>query len=268
MTSQSGHPARLSGAQVKAFDSYFGTAGRPLSQTPLAHTYRYSPITPLNSAPGLHAVLSYTYDTSVERQSEFELPIETIAGLSLTGNQEEQTDRDVQTGWIAKSKNGWYHRWIWADYYFIEYGIGLPHGAGFTQWEPDHFQGTVSDNNPQKTPKHKVIGSLNFSEPKLNCGPGHNWCVRITSDSLPWTRSTGTREENGIGINYTLGGDSEFTGGSMSLADLMTYASITSVTWSYVKGCGRGYTRVVYGYRNDPVEAGRVLASCAPNKDV
>jgi hypothetical protein len=210
-------------------------------------------------------VLTYTYDTSVQRQSDFELPIETIQGLSLTGNQEEETDRGVQTGWIASSKNGWFHRWIWADYYFIEYGIGLPHGAGFIEWEPDHFQGTVSDDNPQKTPKHKVVGEKNFVEPAFQPGPGGNWYVRITSNSPPWTRSSGTREENGMGIDFTLGGDENFTGGSLSLQDLMTYASITSATWSYVKGCGRGYTRVLYGYRNDPVAAGRVLAACEKN---
>jgi hypothetical protein len=69
--------------------------------------------------------------------------------------------------------------------------------------------------------------------------------------SLPWTRSNRTREENGVGIDFTLGGDEDCAGGSMSLEDLMTYTSITSLTWSYVKACGRGHTRVLYGYRND-----------------
>jgi hypothetical protein len=48
------------------------------------------------------------------------------------------------------------------------------------------------------------------------------------------------------------------------LEDLTTYGSITSVTWTYRKGCRRGYVRVVWGARDDPVDASRVMSSCVP----
>ncbi len=261
-----GRPALWPAAQVQALDSDFSKGDVPAEQTAIADTYRYSPITPLNSAPGLHAVLSYTYSTSVQRQSDFELPTDAGDVLGLTDNQIEQTDRSVSSGWTASK--GEYHRWIWADYYFVEYAIAVVKG-GWIQWEPDHFQGTVTDSNPNKAPKHKkAIGKLNFYVSRVNCGPGHNWCVKITSNSLPWSRSTGQDEENDLGANFTLGGIKGVIGPTLSLEDLTTYGSITSVTWSYEKGCPKGDTRIVYGYHNDPVAAGRVLAACAPNKDV
>ncbi len=52
---------------------------------------------------------------------------------------------------------------------------------------------------------------------------------------------------------------------SMSLKDVMTYASITSVSWKYEAGCGAGDVRTVWGDQTDPVAATVVLASCVPD---
>jgi hypothetical protein len=91
--------------------------------------------------------------------------------------------------------------------------------------------------------------------------------VKIKPFSEPWTRSTGTRQENDLGVDFTMGplpeGD---IGTSIHLEDLMTYASITSVTWTYIKGCPDGDTRVAWGQHTDPVQATRVMASCVPNR--
>jgi hypothetical protein len=258
-----GKPALLSAAWAKSLNKAFNAGAIPAEQTEIAHVYRYSPITPLNSASGLHTTLSYTYETSVAKQSEFELPSTQYGGISLTDNQLEETDRTVMTG--IKEKDN-YHRWIWANYYFIDYAIAVVHG-GWIQWEPDHFQGTVTDNNPNKHKKQakKTIGKVNYKQPQYRRGPGGSWAVPILPTSLPFTRSNGTRQENTLGIDFTLGSlPAHISGGDLKLQDLMTYASITSVTWTYIRGCPKRHTRVVFGPGTDPVAAGRVMAACVP----
>jgi hypothetical protein len=261
-----GKPALLSPAQIASMDSYYGNPDAPAYQTAEGSDYRYSPITPLNSAPGLRAVLDYTYTTSMAKQSEFELPTNENGGVSLTGNQMEEKDRTVSTGIHERCR---YHRWAWADYYYVYYLVSAPaaHGKTWYQWEPDHFQGTVSDYNPQHPAKEKKIGYVRFRQPAYHRGPDGNWAVKIKPFSEPWTRSTGTRQENDLGVDFTMGplpeGD---IGTSIHLEDLMTYASITSVTWTYIKGCPGGDTRVVWGQHTDPVQATRVMASCVPNR--
>src|SRR5271165_996754 len=94
-----GHPALLSARAVAFLDKELSAGkGIPATQTQEGDTYRYSPITPLNSAPGLHAELRYTYTSSVTKQSEFELPTTEYLNLGLSDNQVEETDRTVNTG--------------------------------------------------------------------------------------------------------------------------------------------------------------------------
>jgi hypothetical protein len=261
-----GKPALLSAAQVASLDSYFSNPDAPAYQIAEGSDYRYSPITPLNSAPGLRAALDYTYTTSVARQSEFELPTNESGGISLTGNQMEEKDRTVSTG---IHERGRYHRWIWADYNYVYYLViaAAVHGKSWYQWEPDHFQGTVSDDNPQHPFKKKTIGHVSFRQPAYHRGPDGNWAVRILPSTEPWTRSNGTRQENDLGVDFTMGplpeGD---IGTSIHLEDLMTYATITSVTWTYINGCPDGDTRVIWGHHTDPVAATRVMASCVPKR--
>jgi len=259
-----GKPALLSAAWAQSLNKAVKSGAVPAEQTQIAHTYRYSPITPVNTAPGLRAVLSYTYDTSVARQSEFELPTTEYGGLSLTSNQLEANDRTTRTGLTFNKP---FHKWVWADYYFVDEAIAVVHG-GWIQWEPDHFQGTVAVKNPNKHKKQakKPIGVVGYKQPRYRRGPGGNWAVPIRPSSLPFERSNGKRQENTLGINFTLGSlPAHIAGGDMKLQDLTTYASVTDVTWYYKRGCPRGKTRVVYGPGTDPVAAGRVMAACVPN---
>jgi hypothetical protein len=257
-----GRPSRWPAARVKAMDKFFSKSDKPAEQTAIGDEYRYSPITPLTSAPGLHTVLAYTFTSSVTRQSDFSLATTASGAWGLSGNQQEQTDRSVSTGITVPVKGG-YHRWAWADYYFVEYAIAVVHG-GYVEWEPDHFQGTVADYNPNKKKVNGVktiIGHLNWKMPAFQRGPGGNWEVKITPDSLPFARSMGTREENAVGFNFSVGTE------AVHAQTLMTYGSITTVTWSYRKGvCPKGYTRVIYAYHTDPVAAGRDEAGCERNR--
>jgi len=178
----------------------------------------------------------------------------------------EEKDRTVHTG---IKENGSYHRWVWAQYYFTYYLVcicGDRSTLTYHQWQPDHFQGTVADYNPNvpKGRKHPV-GHLAFKQPRYNKGPNGAWAVRIFANSVPWVRDNGTRQENEVGIGFSLGSlPHGISGGSISLEDLTTYGSITSVTWTYRKGCRRGDVRVVWGRHDDPVNASRVMSSCVP----
>jgi hypothetical protein len=257
-----GKPALLKSASLRWFNRQFAGGDVPLGKFRKASRYRYSPITPLNSAPGLHAELTYTYSKSTARQSEFELPTTAYGGVALTGNQLEATDRTVRTGWQV---TGTYHRWIWANYFYVYY-LYANRGIFFYQWEPDHFQGTVADYNPDSRKRHgRSIGKVQFRQPRYNRGPGGAWAVRIYRHSLPWERDNGTRQENSIGADFTLGSlPGGIVGGGLLLEDLTTYASITSVAWSYKRGCRNGHVRVIWGYHADPVVASRIFASCVP----
>lgn len=257
-----GRPAQWKAATVASMNKQFASGAVPATQVAVANHYRYSPITPLNDAPGLHATLKYTFSTSTQTQSEFELPTTEYGGVNLTNNQTEQNGRTTSTG-IHKDAD--YHRWAWADYYYILYQIGVGHGLSYLQWEPDHFQGTVTDYNKdfRKKGDRKPIGHLAFKQPAYNPGPGGNWAVPIGRNSEPFTRSDGKRLENSLGFNFTLGTlPGHIMGGGVKLQDLMTYGSITWASWKYEKGCPRGHTRVVFAYHTDPVAAGRILAAC------
>ena len=144
--------------------------------------------------------MSYTYSRSTERQTQFQLPTTQYGGLTLTGNQLEENERTVQTGWKV---SGTYHRWVWADYYFVYYlvRIGRLPGEAWHQWEPDHFEGQVTDRNPNccKPRTSKKLGLVAFREPKYNRGPGGNWAVVLRSNNPPFVRSSGTRESSSLG---------------------------------------------------------------------
>jgi len=114
--------------------------------------------------------------------------------------------------------------------------------------------------------RKNAVGHLAFKQPRYNRGPNGAWAVQIFSNSLPWERDNGTRQENDVSLGFSLGSlPHGISGGSISLEDLTTYGSITSVTWTYRKGCKRGDVRVVWGVHDDPVDATRVMASCVPH---
>jgi hypothetical protein len=256
-----GRPAQMSAAAVRADTAAFNGGGLTLAKRRVASADRYSPITPLNSARGLHASLVYTWTHSVARQSEFELPTTEYGGVSLTGNQLEERDRGATTG---KNAQGNFHEWIWAEYNFVDYFYGGVH-VSYYQWEPDHFQGTVAVDNPNccRPGTHQRIGRLTYHQPPFNRGPGGTWAVVIHRGDPPWIRNLGNRVENSQGTDFTLGSlPGGISGGHFGIADLTTYGSITSVSWTFTKGCPSGYKRAVWGHGIDPVEAGRALASC------
>jgi hypothetical protein len=210
----------------------------------------------------------YTHTSSKARQSEFRLRTTECGGWSLTTSQLEQNDRTINTGLKV---NGSYHRWIWADYFMKFYlvRIGTQPGDAWHQREPDHFQGTISGNDPScciSKRKHTTIGRVPWKVPKFAPGPGGNWYVRITANSPPWERSSGKRESNSVGNAFTLGNlPGHIVGGGITVNDTTTYGSITSVAWQCRRGCPSGRSRVVWGQKTDPVAATRVQPDCLPN---
>jgi hypothetical protein len=260
-----GRPARMTAAAIRADTTQFAHGGLTLAKAKVASTYRYVPVGPLNSATGLRASLTFTVSGTSQRQSEFELPTTEYGGVTLTGDQLEEQSRGGSTGWNVR---GNYHAWIWAYYDFVYYrysGIGIP----YAQWEPDHFQGTVSPGNPEccRAGTRKVIGRLAFRQPTYRRGPGGNWAVVIDRSSTGFTRGGGS-EQNNLGATFTMGPVPRGTAGAwMPLRDKLLFGDITTITWSYIKGCPAGRSRVLWGQGTDPVVARQVMASCVRSKD-
>ena len=78
-----GQPALLPARAVAVLDGDFAHGLVPATQVQVDDRYRYSQITPLNDAPGLHATLTYTYATSDTKQSQLQLPTTQYGGVSL-----------------------------------------------------------------------------------------------------------------------------------------------------------------------------------------
>jgi hypothetical protein len=260
-----GHPARMTAAAVRADTRQFAGSGLTLNKTKVASIYRYVPVGPLNSARGLRAVLNFGVSGSDQRQSEFELPTTEYGGVTLTGDQLEEEGRAIGTGVHVQ---GNYHAWTWADYYFVYYrysGIGIP----YAQWEPDHFQGTVAVDNPEccRAGTHRVIGHLTFSQPSYRRGPGGNWAVVIHRANGSETRGGGA-EQNSLGATFTMGPVPHGTVGAwIPIRDKLLFGDITTITWSYAKGCPAGRSRVLWGQGIGPLQARQVMASCVLNRE-
>jgi hypothetical protein len=153
---------------------------------------------------------------------------------------------------------GNFHRWVWARYAYVEYIYRLDR-----EWKANHFTGdlAVSNSDHVKHSKRKKIGVVKYAVPKFTPGPGGAYYFVLTPARSGWTRSTGNRETNQLSGTFFIP-----FGGSVNLADLTTYASVTSVTYNYVKGCPRGSKRVLWGHGIDPGVARRIQANCFPTE--
>jgi hypothetical protein len=67
----------------------------------------------------------------------------------------------------------------------------------------DHFQGTIVDDNPN-VPKRQSTGSaaLHSSSRDTTRSLTHVSAVEIRSNSLPWERDIGTRQEKDVSLGF------------------------------------------------------------------
>ena len=157
----------------------------PLSAPVLDSKYRYVPVTPLNSGDGMEAVLHYTYDTSVAKQTKVDTAVISTApgggGWGVGSMQLEEKDRSVHGVW---KKDDSYHRWVWARYKFLLYAYRLNH-----KWQANHWTGDLEDNNPDSGGKHGTnnpIGVVKWDVPAFTAGPSGAYWFKLTPTNSGW----------------------------------------------------------------------------------
>jgi len=232
----------------------------------LAHGYRYTPVTPLNSGYGIQVVLNYTTSSETTRQTEVqEGVVAASGGVSVGAYQIEDQSRMITS---PDSQSGSYHNWVWADYEYKEYRTcaqncgGSPPGA----WKPYEFTGqAITDNNPNKDKNGQVIGIQGYTQPNFTPGSSNQNWFRLTPSNSGWSRSSGTRESNDVNGSFIFPFAS-----NLGIDSLTTYGSITSVQYNWISSgsCGTGFTRVIWGHDSTPADTGRVQASCIPDSQL
>lgn len=110
------------------------------------------------------------------------------------------------------------HKYVWANYKWVEYAFGCAHCNPWWEWHLNHFQG------------HQV---------------------ELTRARSPWIRNSGQLQTYGFTLSFA---------DYLSLQDLATYGSITSMTYSYQSGCSG--KRLLWGNGTDPASAPIGQASC------
>lgn len=234
----------------------------PLSVPVLDSKYRYMPVTPLNSGDGMEAVLHYTFNSSVAKQTQVNSAIMATAvgggGWQASSLQLEEKDRTVHGNWTQDNS---YHRWVWARYKWLEYAYRLN-----DKWAANHWSGDLTDNNPDAGGAHGTsnpIGVVNWTVPTFTPGPGNAYWFALTAANSGWGRSSGARAENDASQNFYIP-----FGGSLVLETVTSYGSITETDYNYLNNgmCGAGNnTRVIWGYQNDPGVVKRLEANCLTN---
>ena len=237
------------------------------STTIAAYSYRYVPVTALNSGYGIQAVLKYATDSSTSKQTEVDFATGNGDGSwSLGHDILEQKDRQTTAPYKA---NGDFHEWMWASYKFAELQLGcnnLPLPPCVQQWEADYFTGNLTNSNPDCCVKDSsAIGIVPYSVPTFTPGSDNQNWFALTQSNSGWSRSSGTRVTNTASESFTL----PFAG-SIGSNSVTVYDSITSVTYNWISSgsCGNGLTRVIWGYNDDPVDTSRVQADCLQNSQL
>ncbi len=226
--------------------SGIGEEIEPVSVTVVEEGYRYIRILAYNCAKGMTCDLTYTYTEGTSRETQAEIAYTYGGTWSAGGMLLEERGRTVETHW---KKSGNYHRYVWANYKWLKYAYNCAHCNPWWEWHLHHFQGTISDYNPNSNANGRVIGTLSYSPPPLDTDPNHQ--VPLTRDNSPWTRDTGQYKKYGFTLSFA---------GYLGLESLATYGKITSMKYAYALGCSG--KRILWGDGTDPVDAPIVQASC------
>jgi hypothetical protein len=223
----------------------------PVTCRVVSSSYRYIRLVAFNSARGLDTNLSFTFNSGTSRQVQAGIALK-YAGQSwqIGSNIMEETSRSTTGGWLA---SGAYHKVVWANYYWLEYrfdSCGRFSCKTWWEWHLNHFNGQVSEYNPNTGPSGSVIGIVNYIPPAYDPDPNHH--VVLTSSSPPEVRDYGQYHSYGFSLDVA---------GFLSLTDIATYGNITSMTWAYNSGGCTG-TRVLWGNGADVASTDIVQASC------
>jgi hypothetical protein len=247
------------------------------SAAQIASSYRYIPVLALNDAPGMRATFTYTFDASTSKQTTAGTALALNAGdagfgpFSASSSTTESTDRSL-TRHVYETGN--YHKIIWADYKWIEdaelVGCGKGGCAAATHtWSLSHWQGSIGQFNPNTAcirsvhrkgrkicKKKAIVGIVHYAPPKFRSSQcASNFCLTTLRRNSPdLTRNTVQTQTYDFQLDVA---------GFLGLDSQSAYGSITSVTWYWTKrGCNGNKSRVLWGYKSDPITAPILQASC------
>ncbi len=208
--------------------------------------YRYIRILAYNCAKGMSCDLTYRVGSSDTRETKAQVAISYGGTWSAGGFLLEETSREGESHW---KQTGAYHRYVWANYKWVKYAFSCAHCNPWWEWHLHHWQGTISDYNPNKNKSGQTIGTVKYSPPPLDRDRDHR--VVLNADNSPWKRATGQYQEYGFQLSFA-----DFLG----LKSKATYATNTLMTWKAVDGCSG--ERWLWGDGVDPYDAPIVQASC------
>jgi hypothetical protein len=223
----------------------------------IASDFRYVQVLALNSGDGMSSKLNYTYSSSTGRQTNIDSAVAN-AGFSwgIGGGVLEQTDRSVNAPWYYK---GSMHQYIWASYLFDEYHfegcVNKFDCYNYYEWDPDHFAGSTTNDNPDYWKSGTKIGYVNYQVPSFTYCQGAGSCwFALTSNNSGWGRDSGTRQTYSFQLDVA---------GFLNVQDWATYGSITSQNWWYQSsGCGSPDERILWGNSVDTTVARVIQADC------
>jgi hypothetical protein len=224
----------------------------------LAHAFRYTPVAVLNAGAGMRVVLNYTTNKDTSRQTEVtQVLVGGGTGFSVGDFQLEEHDRMIVS---PLKETGPFHRWVWANYRYNKVKIcaATCGPSPSIEWDLYEFTGqAITSYNPDKNKHHKMIKVVPYKEPPFTPGSANQDWFELTRANSGWTRSTGKMVTNDASGTFTFP-----DGANIGIESKSVYGSITSVTYDFVDGCGKGFIRVVWGYRATPAETGHLEADC------
>jgi hypothetical protein len=221
----------------------------------IATHYRYVRVLAENSGAGMSTQLAYTYNSSTARQTVIDSAVSANgASWGVGGGVLGETNSGVTAYWREK---GIYHDYVWASYMFAEYKSTSCSCGGCTtvyEWVPDHFEGSVTDNNPNTWKDGSTIGVVKYTVPPFTYCGGQGTCwFTLTPSNSGFSRSPATRQDYSSELSFA---------GFLSVKEQAT-GSIARQTWWYQpSGCSAPNSRIIWGDNADPASAAIVQADC------
>jgi hypothetical protein len=239
----------------RASSTASGRAVRPAASTVLRSRYRFAKVLAWNNADGMTSTFTYGKAQTDVQETQISVPVTydevtwTVGG-SMTEQQSRGTERTL-------THSSHYHYVVWANYKenLVEYLVCTTAGCRtWDQWEPAHWNGQLTGDNPDRGKNGKVIGGVPYAEPKFDPNPNHHVILHggtaysaytTHTHSFGWNMNVGLSGSAWVGMNST-----------------SAYNTNTRVHWALTKASKCPHTDLLWGSGTDVPSAPVVMASC------
>jgi hypothetical protein len=218
-----------------------------------AYRYRYVRAGAISAGKGVKNSYSYSSTSLEDRQTSMKIPItfNMTDWASTSSFMLEHRERGTVAPYV---KAGAYHRYVWANYRWVRrYYWHCASPASCTdwrEWEPLHFAGIITDNNPNVGPDQPAIGVKPYDPPPVPSNS--NFKFALTNATSGWERFR--NQSRAFGFSFNIGDD------FINHTAYTMYGNITRVKFIKVTGCSG--TRWVYGSNTDLHSTAVVNSAC------